>query len=54
VYDAGTDKEFIPRSFSIYNWGSQTNLPEVIAPLEIGAYIEQPYYAGGDRNWNRS
>jgi len=51
VYTVGSDATFIPRTYTIYNWGDQTNLPGVIKPLEQNAYIEVPYYIDYDHNW---
>lgn len=50
VYAPDNDNQFIPKSYSIYNWGQQPNLPGVIKPLELGAYIETPYYIAWDRD----
>lgn len=51
LYTPGKDKTFIPKAYSLYNWGG-VSVPRVYAPPELNAYSEPPYYDFWDRKYS--
>jgi len=53
LYPINGDTVFIPKAWSIYNWGGvPNNPPGIFAAPELSAYSEPPYYRLWDRRYS--